>query len=566
MRRRISKEESMRGVARAGWVAGVAALSLALTACGGGDGESEPAATEAAGGVEGGSVTINGCDPENPFIPSNTNETCGGNIIDAITTGLVEYEPENAKPYNAVAEEFATEDNQVWTITLKDGFTFHDGTPVTAQSFVDAWNWAAYGPNAQLNSYFFGPDGAGIQGFTDVQGEDANGDEVITEDEAPVTEMSGLKAVDDLTLEVTLDAPFAIFPTVVGYSAFAPLPESFFDDPDAYGKAPIGNGPFEFVSYSEQEEIVLQAYEDYTGEDKPSVTDVTYRVYKDTDAAYADLLANNLDVLDDIPVSAIAGEQFKADLGDRQVVQAVGVFQSITFPLYVPEFQNKDLRFAISRAIDREAITETIFEGTNIPADSYVPPIIDGYKEGNCGDACVFDEAAAQEALEAAGGYSGTLTLTYNADGDHKAWTEAACNSINAVLGIECVATPVVDFATLRASINADEMTGMFRTGWQMDYPNIQNFLSPLYTTTAGSNDGGYSSEEFDSLINEAGEAGSIEEANEIYQQAEAVLAADLPVIPLWYSGLVAGWSENIAEVKFNAFGRTDLASLRVAG
>jgi len=233
----------MRGVARAGWVAGVAALSLALTACGGGDGESEPAATEAAGGVEGGSVTINGCDPENPFIPSNTNETCGGNIIDAITTGLVEYEPENAKPYNAVAEEFATEDNQVWTITLKDGFTFHDGTPVTAQSFVDAWNWAAYGPNAQLNSYFFGPDGAGIQGFTDVQGEDANGDEVITEDEAPVTEMSGLKAVDDLTLEVTLDAPFAIFPTVVGYSAFAPLPESFFDDPDAYGKAPIGNGP-----------------------------------------------------------------------------------------------------------------------------------------------------------------------------------------------------------------------------------------------------------------------------------------------------------------------------------
>jgi len=557
----------MRGVARAGWVAGAAALSLALTACGGGDDEgAEPEATEGAGGVEGGSVTINWGDPENPFIPSNTNETNGGSIIDAITTGLVEYEPEDAKPYNAVAEEFATEDNTVWTITLKDGFTFHDGTPVTAQSFVDAWNWASYGPNAQLNSYFFGPDGAGIQGFTDVQGEDANGDEVITEDEAPVTEMSGLKAVDDLTLEVTLDAPFAIFPTVVGYSAFAPLPESFFDDPEAYGKAPIGNGPFEFVSYSEQEEIVLQAYEDYTGEDKPSVTDVTYRIYKDTDAAYADLLANNLDVLDDIPVSAIAGEQFKADLGDRQVVQAEGANRGINFPLYVPEFQNKDLRFAISRAIDREAITETIFEGTRVPADSYVPPIIDGYKEDNCGDACVFDEAAAQAALEAAGGFTGTLTLSYNADGDHKAWTEAACNSINSVLGIECVATPVVDFATFRASINAEEMTGLFTSGWQMDYPNIQNFLSPLYTTTAGSNDSRYSSEEFDSLIDEAGQAGSIEEANEIYQQAEAVLAADLPATPLWSSATVAGWSENIAEVKFNAFGRTDLASLRVAG
>jgi oligopeptide transport system substrate-binding protein len=558
----------MRVGKRTSWVAGVAALSLILAACGSdddGDAAESPEATEAAGGAAAGAVTINGCEPQNPFIPSNTNETCGGTALDQMFTGLVSYEPETAAPYNAVAEEFATEDNQTWTITLNEGYTFHDGTPVTAQSFVDAWNWSAYGPNGTNNNYFFGPDGARIQGYADLQGEDTNGDEEITEDEAPVTEMSGLTVVDDYTMEVTLDTPFAIFPTVVGYSAFSPLPESFFDDPEAFGEAPIGNGPYQFVSYSPQQEIVLEAFDDYIGEDKGTVKDVTFRIYQDTDAAYADLLANNLDVLDDIPVSALAGEQFKSDLGDRQVVQPAGVFQSVTFPLYLEEFQNYDLRLAISRAIDREAITTTIFEGTNIPADSYVPSTIDGALPGNCGDACVFDEAAAQAALEAAGGFDDTLTLAYNADGDHKAWTEAACNSINSVLGIECVATPVVDFATFLDQRDAEEMTGLFRTGWQMDYPNIENFLAPLYTTTAGSNDGAYSNEEFDSLIVEAGAAPSVEEANEIYQEAERVLAADLPVIPLWYSSTVAGWSENVSEAVFNAFGRVELASLRLA-
>ena len=562
----------MRGLTRAGWVAGAAALSLALAACGSDDAEpAETEAPEAAGGAAEGSVTINGCEPQNPFIPSNTNETCGGTPLDQMFTGLVSYEPETAAPYNAVAQEFATEDNQTWTITLNEDYTFHDGTPVTAQSFVDAWNWASYGPNAQLNSYFFGPDGAGITGFADLQGEDANGDEEITEDEAPVTEMSGLTVVDDYTMEVTLDRPFAIFPVVVGYSAFSPLPESFFDDPEAFGQAPIGNGPFEFVSYSPQEEIVLTAYGDYVGEDKPTIQDATFRIYKELDSAYADLLANNLDILDSIPTSALAGEQFKSDLGDRQVVQAAGVIQTITVPLKDADgnatgFDNADLRLALSRAIDRDAITATIFEGTRIPADSYVAPVVDGYVEGACGDACVFDEAAAQAALEAAGGYDDTLTRAYIADGEHEAATEAVCNSISAVLGLECVATPVVDFSTFRQQINAREQTGMFRTGWQFDYPSIENFLAPLYASTGSANDGDYVNEEFDSLINDAAAAATIEEANELYQQAEQVLVGDLPVFPLWYSQTVGGWSENVSEATFNAFSRIDLASLRLAG
>ena len=110
------------------------------------------------------------------------------------------------------------------------------------------------------------------------------------------------------------------------------------------------------------------------------------------------------------------------------------------------------------------------------------------------------------QALAEAGGFKGgKMTLSYNADSPEKGWTEATCNSIKSALGVDCVATPVVDFATFRTQIGdpacapgCRKMKGMFRTGWQMDYPSIENFLAPLYATGASSNDGDYSNPAFD--------------------------------------------------------------------
>ena len=545
----------MRGLNGAKWVAGVAAVSLALAACSSSD-------DEGSSGDGGGSVSINSTEPENPLIPSNTNEVGGANVIDGIFTGLVRLDAATAEPILAVAESIESDDNQTWTVTLNEGWTFHDGTDVTAQSFVDAWNWASYGPNAQLNSYFFGPDGAGIQGYTDLQGEDTNGDESITEDEAPITEMSGLEVVDDTTFTVTLDKPFVIFPLVVAYTAFYPLPESFFEDPDAFGEAPVGNGPFEFVQWDNNQQIVLQKYEDYTGEEQAKVDEVVFRIYSDFDAAYADLVSNNLDILDNVPVSALADDAYQADLGDRWTNIVSGTVSTVTLPLYV-EGYNGDLGKAISLALDREAITTQIYSGTRIPADGWVSPVVDGYVEGQCGDLCELDVDRAKEYLDASG-FTGTLTLSYNADGDHKAWTEAVCNQVSTNLGIECFATPEPDFATLRQKVNANEMTGLFRNGWVMDYPSIENFLAPIYTTTGSANDGGYSNTEFDALIGEAGSSATIEEANVLYQEAERLLAEDMPVIPLWYTQAIGGWSEDVAALEFSPRDRVELTTIEM--
>ncbi len=536
-----------------GLVVGAAAFALLLAACGGND---------AGGGGDAptGAVTIDASEPQNPLIPANTNEVGGGNVIDAISTGLVNYDPKTAAPKNAMAESIESEDNTNFTIKIKKGWKFHDGTEVKAKNFVDAWNWGAHGVNAALSSYFYEP----IVGFTEAQGEDKNKDDKITADEAPVDKMSGLKVVDDQTFTVQTTSPVSSFPGRLGYSAFVPLPDSFFKDTKAYGEKPVGNGPFKFIAWDHNKEIKVTSFNDYQGPDKPVVKDVTFKIYENQDSAYNDLLANNLDVMATLPTTALAGDKYKTDLPGRSVDQAQGVFQSISFPPSKtdPRFDSKDLRHALSMAIDRELITKTIFNGTRIPASGWVSPVVDGYKEGNCGEVCVFDAAKAKAAFDKAGGFTGTLTLSYNADGDHKAWTTAACNSITKTLGVKCVATPVTTFDLFRGAITDKKQKGLFRTGWQMDYPHIENFLGPLYATGAGSNDSDYSSPEFDAKLKEAAAAKG-DDAIRLYQEAEKILADGMPVMPLWHSKLQAGWSNKIKSIQFTPFGTPALETIK---
>jgi oligopeptide transport system substrate-binding protein len=552
----------MRAVTRKSGLIGALAVTLLASACGGGD-EGEGEANVPPGEVAG-AITVRGCTPENPFIPSNTNEVCGGNPLHNVLAKLVRYDPDTAEPINEIAESIESNDSKTWTIKLKDGWTFHDGTPVQAKNFVDAWNWGAYGPNAQLNSYFFEP----IQGYDEVHPADPDGTAGPQQAPPPTADkMSGLKVVDDLTFEVTLSRPKSVFKTMLGYTAFAALPDSFFaDNGAAFGKNPIGAGPYKFVSYTENQSIVLTANTDYQGENKPTVKDVTYKVYQDIDAAYTDLLADNLDILDQLPPSALAGGKYQTDLGDRAIEQAEGVIQTVTFPLYDPRFpqddpKNKELRKAISMAIDRESIVRNVFNDTRIPMTGWVSPVVDGYKEGVCGEACVFDEEKAKAAFASAGGFSGPLTLSYNADGGHKDWVDATCISIKNTLGIDCQPKPYVDLATLRKDVNDRKMDGLIRTGWQMDYPSIENFLTPLYRTGGSSNDSEYSNKAFDDQMNAADQAPP-EEANALYQEAEQILATDLPAIPMWYYKTVAGYSNNVAQVDFDPFGRPVMASV----
>ena len=159
--------------------------------------------------------TIAGCTPESPLIPGGTSEVCGGDIIDAMTSKLVEYNTENAAPENDIAESIDTDDNKTFTVKLKP-YKFQDGTDVKAKNFVDAWNYTAYGPNGQAGSYFYAP----VAGYADTQCPDPDCKQ------APKAKtMTGLKVVDDTTFTIQTSEAVSNLPVRLGYSAFAPLPD-----------------------------------------------------------------------------------------------------------------------------------------------------------------------------------------------------------------------------------------------------------------------------------------------------------------------------------------------------
>ncbi len=550
----------MRGTTRTVAVAALSAVALLAAGCGSGDGDDT--ATSAAGGQTGGEITVRGCNPENPLVPANTGETCGGDIIDATTAKLVHYDPDTAAPKMDIAESIETTDNQNFTVKLKQGYKFQDGTEVKSKNFVDAWNDASYGPNAIYNSYFFEP----IEGFADLQCAGTDNPDDPCEGYTPkAKELSGLKVVDDYTFTIKTSEKVSNLPVRLGYSAFAPLPDAYFKDPKAFGDLPIGAGPFKVDSWTKDQSIVLSKFADYSGEYKPKLDKVTYKIYQDSDAAYNDVLANNLDVTDEIPASALIDDKYKSDLPDRNAQKATGTIQNVAFaPATVdPLYADPKLRQAISMAIDRETIIKQIFNGTRVPATGWVSPVVDGYKADQCGEFCKYDPAKAKALLEQAGGFKGDkITLSYNADAAHKDWTEATCNSIKQALGVECTAVGVVDFATFRSQIADRKMKGLFRTGWQMDYPSIENFLAPIFATGSSSNDGDYSNPQFDKLLTEAAASTDEAAANTKYQEAEALLAKDMASIPMWYTKSTMGWSDKVTGVKITAFGTIDLSSI----
>ncbi|MGH3989155.1 MAG: peptide ABC transporter substrate-binding protein, partial [Pseudonocardiaceae bacterium] len=239
--------------------------------------------------------------------------------------------------------------------------------------------------------------------------------------------------------------------------------------------------------------------------------------------------------------------------------------QTATVPIYDAKYKSPDLAKAISMAINRDQIVEQIYNNGRQPATGWVSPVVNGYVEGACGEFCTFDPAKAKELLEKAGGFEGRMTYGYNADGPgNKEAAEAICGSIKNALGVNCQAKAYVDFDTLRTDVDERKMTGLFRTGWVMDYPSIENFLVPLYATGASSNDNDQSIPEFDKLTKDAAAAATTEEANAKYQEAEKLLAETMAVIPLWYSNQQSGWSTKVSNVKVNPFGNLDLDTVTV--
>ena len=237
-------------------------------------------------------------------------------------------------PVNDVAESIETDDAQTYTIKLKADQKFTNGEPVTANSFVDAWNYGALLSNEQLSSYFF----ESIEGFS------------YDED----SELTGLEVVDDTTFTVKLKQPESDFPLRLGYSAFYPLPESAFEDIEAFGENPIGNGPYMLDgegAWKHNEKIDLVVNPDYDGPRKAartagSTSSSTPRRKRRTPTSRAATSTCST------PIPDARSATFEDELGDRAVNQAAAIFQSFTIPDRSPHFARRRGQAASRRDLE----------------------------------------------------------------------------------------------------------------------------------------------------------------------------------------------------------------------
>ncbi|MFM9370377.1 ABC transporter substrate-binding protein [Streptomyces sp. Da 82-17] len=530
----------MRGATHAKWAVCAAFVVLAATACGGGS---------SSAGDGAGIVRSSWGDPQNPIEPANTNEVQGGKVLDMVFRGLKRYDPKTGEAQDMVAEKIDTTDQQNFTVTLKPGWTFSNGEKVTAKSFVDAWNYGAHVDSKQNNSPFF----SNIQGYEDVHPESGA---------AKAKTMSGLVVKDERTFTVKLKEKFSTWPETLGYQAFLPLPQSFFKDHEAWLKKPVGNGPYTVDSYTKGSSMKLRAWDGYKGPDKAQNGGVDLVVYTDNNTAYTDLMAGNLDLVDDVPAKQL--KNVKADLADRYINQPALIIQTMVFPTYDKNWSKpgmEKVRKGLSMAIDRDEITRQIFQKTRTPASDWTSPALreqGGYKAGLCGEACTYDPKRAKKLIEEGGGLpGGKVQLTSNVDtGSHREWMDAVCNSINNALGkgAVCTVNPVGTFADFKNQQSTFKMTGPFRSGWQADYPLIQNFLQPLYATGGSSNYGKFENKQFDALIAAANRESDLAAAVKKFQDAQKILAEQMPAIPLWYQNGSAGWSDLISDVQLNQF------------
>ncbi len=368
------------------------------------------------------------------------------------------------------------------------------------------------------------------------------------------TELSGVTCPDDETLVVKLSSAYADFPFVASHPALAPVPECAESDAKSFYLAPVGNGPFMMDGkWEDGQEINLKKFDDYYG-DKAKIDGIHFQVIKDMETAYKEFQAGNLDVCD-VPVAQIdaakkdrgvSKDGYTMGDGERMLLGSEPSTYYLTCNNTAEPFNNADLRRGISLAINREAICKTIFKGTRTPADGIVPPGIDGYKEG-AWEFCAYDVDKANEYLDkvAPAGANGDrgikVTLSYNQDGGHKEIMESIIGDL-AKVGVTAVSDTPEWSALLEQYQNFNYEFG--RLGWIADYPIMDNFLYPLFHSDSlgGDNRSGYNNPEFDAKVNEARTTVDDEERVAKMQEADAMVAADCPVIPvMFYTHTIVG-------------------------
>ena len=528
-------------------VAGVGAAALGLAACGGSKSGSIATSGSTAGSTAGGTNTAGftvqyGSNPET-LDPALNSAVDGGNtVITVFETLLIINENNEAVP--GQAESWTTsEDGLTWTFTMRDGLKWSDGSELNAKDFEYSFKRMA------------DPDTAApyaetclgmIDGFEEAAGfPDKDGNPTVE----PNLDALNVKASDDgKTLTIVLGYPCSYFDKIAAFAAMSPVQKATVEaNGDAWCTSPdtyVCNGPYMITEWTPSERIVLTKNPNYVGgwDNSKIVSDsITLLLLEDSSASFAAYNSGEAVMIKDVPTDEIPSLTKAEDGGDFYVDTILGTYY-VSLNLKRDAFKDAKVRKALSLAIDRDYVANTIMQGTYSTADSIVGPgIVDesGYfhDNGNAPYISADYEANLAEAkkLLAEAGYpngEGYPTIEYSCNdaGYHvplAEYLQQAWGDLGITLTIN-----KMEWSSFTPARRAGEYD-VARNGWVMDYNDPSNMLD-LFCTSNGNNDGKYSNPEFDAAIEASRVADSAEHFAQLHK-AEDILMEDTGCLPIAY-------------------------------
>lgn len=450
------------------------------------------------------------------------------------------------------ADPQAPQPATVFTFHLRPDATFHDGTPVTAESFVRGWQRIVDRTSSEPSPTFYLLET--VKGFEDAQ---AGG------------ELSGVMAVDDHTLRVELTTPFAEFPALVAHPTLAPVPPAAVDDAEAFGRQPVGNGPFRLAEPwqpGRSRGLRLAAYEDHP-DDGPIIDQLVYRIYQGDGApaaGYDDFRNGTLDVAP-IPGGRVmrAAEQFgRSDDGytGPGVVDGIKLITAFYgFDTEKPPFDDPAVRQGLSLLIDRRAIVEEVVGEGRAVATSVVPPGIPGYEPAACA-ACDFDPGRAKQLLDGKVGPDRPVELVIWQAADHEDVAARVARDVNATLGEGSLTVQTLAHGAWLDAIRAGQ-AAFFLSGWVAEYASADTFLYSLFHQGRIGSDNltRYKHPQVNELLDRARRELDAATRAELYQQAETIVLQDMPVAPLYFYRHQRVVGERVRGFRLDPLGEVDM-------
>ena len=523
------------------------ALAVSLAACGSSASASTTATGEAAGAAEAGETGFTvqlGPNPET-LDPALNAAIDGGNTLLTIEEPLLIIDENNeVQPGQAESYE-VSDDGLTWTFTLRDGLKWSDGSDLTAADFEYSFKRLASPDTAA--PYAETVVGM-IDGYQDAIG---NPDEDGNTTTDPDWDALNVHASEDgKTLTLQLSDPRSYFDKLAAYVATAPVQQATVEaNGDAWCTEPdtfICNGPYMITEWTPSERIVLSKNPYYVGgwDSSKIVSDtITLLLLEDSSASYAAYNSGEAQLVKDVPTDEIPSLTRAEDGGDFYLDEIMGTYY-ITLNDQKEPFTDVRVRKALSLAIDRDYVANTIMQGIYTPATALVGPgIVDenGYfmDNANGGEPYIGDdyEANLEEAkqLMAEAGYpdgEGFPTITYSANdaGYHipvAEYLQQAWGELGITMNIDKVEWS--SFIPMRRAGDYD----ISRNGWSMDYNDPSNMLE-LFTTNNGNNDGKYANPAFDQVIEDSRVADKAAHFEKLHE-AEDILMNDAACIPVAY-------------------------------